>query len=458
MNAEPAFLLTGATGFLGGRVLGRLLREGAKVIVLIRGGRGPDERRISAQARASDLLAQLNCTRHCEQLAVIESDIADIAVESLADQLAVALTQLGATQLVAINVAASLKMEFAGQNPAKREATRLLNQRTNVEGLNRLLNALDRLDAKSADAQPVLQSMVHFSTCYAHGQRTGLLPEEALIPDFGTENSYEQSKRDGESCLNCWQSVRVNRIPVTVIRPSIVTGPDTRDGYLAWLDIFAEPFQINRLSGWMRRLVGIQAPQARLMDVMAAALRRLHIPFVPLLGNSQGVLDFIDAGDVEKYSWLVIQRHRTETLAPGLRYLHLANPQAPTLAQVADLTFSAFGHADLVRRLKFIRGFWLFAALLRLFAAVPMAGRMMRGMHTRTSMLRPYLMRSSGTRFDTRSTAAYFAEIGIGYETRPIDVEYVRSLIAPLPPASPERIESATTASDVAELPDAATA
>lgn len=436
MNTEPAFLLSGATGFLGQRLLRRLLQNQARVIVLSRGGHGPGGTRASAEARMEQLLEELGCASYRAQLAVIETDLADIEVESLAFRIAGCLRQFGASQLLAVNVAASLKMDFPGQDPVRREATRQLNQRTNVLGLERLLHALDRAEAINAGGVPVLKGLVHFSTCYAHGRRSGLIPEDALDPAALAENSYEQSKREGEFRVARWQAERAHRVPVTVIRPSIVTGPDTRDGYLAWLDILSEPVRVDRLSGWMRWLIGIATPGARLVDVVAAARRRLHLPVIPLLGNPGGVLDFIDAGDVEKYSWLAIQRHRDEALAPELRYLHLSNPEAPTLRKVLDMTMSALDHADLGPRFRIMRGYWLFAGLLGLFSAIPVAGLMLRGLYTRTSMLKPYLMRSSGTRFATSATAAYFAEIGVRYQTRRIDTDYVRTLIGAPPPAA----------------------
>lgn len=431
---ETAFLVTGVTGFLGRRMLRRLLREGLPVIALIRGGRAIGAQRLSAQARASDLLADLGCTGHAKQLQVIDADIASLAVDALCEQLAEAMRQIGAKRLIVVNIAASLKMDFDGQAPARREATRQLNQRTNVEGLENLIRTFDRLDERAADDRPVVSSIVHFSTCYAHGRRTGLIEESALNEDVRAENSYEQSKREGEFRLSRWQPARHHRIPVTIIRPSIVTGEGTRDGFLAWLNILGETVQLDGLPRWARWILGVTESSARLIDVGAKAVRRLRVPGLPLLGNSEGVLDLIDVEDVERYSWQVIERHRRGAIAPEVEYLHLSNPNAPTLREVTDMTLAAFGHPDLAPRVKIIRGFWLFAALLQLFSAIPVAGRMIRGLYTRTSMLRPYMMRSTGTRFDTRLTAAYFAATGTTYQLRAVDVDYIRGLLGQAQP------------------------
>ena len=431
MTNEPAFLITGATGFLGSRLLRRLLRSKAQVIVLARGKRG-----VTAEQRVAGLLRDLQCEEHHSRVAVIDADMSDLKPDALAARISAHLRLFGTSRLLAINLAASLKMDFAGQKRSRREATRQLNQNTNVLGLDRLLDALDRVDESHPSRQPILQGLIHFSSCYAHGQRRGLIPEEPLNPDVRTENSYETSKREGEFHLTCWQATRGRFIPVTTIRPSIVTGPDTAHGYLAWLRILSEPVQLDQMSGWMRRMIGIQAPRPRMIDAALAAARRLRLPFVPLLGNEDGVLDLIDADDVEKYSWLIIERHRDENLPPVLRYLHLSNPEAPTLSELVNMTVSAFGHADMLPRFALIQGFWLFTGLLGLLSAIPVLGKSIRRLYTRTSMLRPYLMRPSDTRFTTLATEAFFKQAGVDYKLRRIDADYVRHLIhAPLWPA-----------------------
>lgn len=259
MTSEPAFLMTGATGFLGRPLLRRLLQSGARVIVLARGQRGAAPGGGSVEYRIAGSLRELGCEEHRSRVAVIDADLTRLDVGPLALEISARLQQLGATRLLVINLAASLRMDFAGQKRERREATRQLNHRTNVLGLDRLLQTLDRVDASHPSKQPVLQGLVHFSTCYAHGQRRGLIPEDPLNPDVRTENSCETTKREGEFHLTCWQATRARLVPVTIIRPSIVTGPDTADGYLAWLRTLSEPLRVDRMSGWLRRLVGIIA-------------------------------------------------------------------------------------------------------------------------------------------------------------------------------------------------------
>lgn len=199
---------------------------------------------------------------------------------------------------------------------------------------------------------------------------------------------------------------------------------------------------LDGLPRWARWILGVTDSGARLIDVGATAIRRLRVPCLPLLGNPEGVLDLIDVEDVERYAWQVVQRHRNAALAPEVAYLHLSNPNAPTLRQVTDMTLAAFGHPDLAPGVKIIRGFWLFAALLQLFSAIPVAGRMIRGLYTRTSMLRPYMMRSTGTRFDTSLTAAYFETMGVSYQLRAVDVDYIRSLLGQAQPGAPEHSDN----------------
>ncbi|MGQ0530531.1 MAG: SDR family oxidoreductase [Panacagrimonas sp.] len=437
MNEHTAVLMTGVTGFLGGRLLRRLLEQDQSVIVLCRGRRGKDERAASAHTRVEVLLKSMGCENRRSQVYVIEADLAGIAVDSLSTALRIGMQALKVERLLLVNVAASLKMDFPGQETERRQAIAALNHSTNVVGLTRVLAALDAVAASPQMSSKLISGVVHFSTCYAHGRRVGVLPEAALSDAFDTENSYERSKREGEAVLQGWQTQRPVRVPVTVIRPSIVTGPDTDDGYAAWLDVLGESVNQNRLSGWLRRLLGALPPQMRLIDLMIHSLRRACVPFVPLLGNAQGVLDFIDGDDVERYSMEVLRHHLHERLPAAVQYLQLANPEAPTLREVADMTVEAFGYGALGRRIKIIRGFWLFNLMLRLFAALPVAGVAMKKIYLRTSMLRPYLLRPQGTCFATEQTAAYFAERGVVYQPRRIDTQYVRSLIKPLPVTAP---------------------
>lgn len=95
------------------------------------------------------------------------------------------------------------------QRPASRQATQQLNQRIHVEGLQNLIRRFNRFDDRAIDGRPVIASIVHFSTCYAHGRRTGLIEESALNEDVKAEHSHEQSKREGEFRLSRWQPARV---------------------------------------------------------------------------------------------------------------------------------------------------------------------------------------------------------------------------------------------------------
>lgn len=444
MSGEPAFLLTGATGFLGGRMLRRLLQDGCQVLVLSR-----DARDRAAGSRIDALLEELDCAERRDQVSVIRADLAALDAKTLAAQICAQLRTWGATRLLGINIAASLKMDFVGQEPSRREATCQLNYHTNVLGLERLLEALDRVDALCD--QPVLEGLVHYSTCYAHGPRGGTIPEQEIDSQIPTENSYERSKREGEYSIARWQADRPRRIPVTIVRPSIVTGPDTRDGYLAWLDLLSERVRLEGLSSWERWLTGVHSPNARVVDLVAGALSRLHLPLIPVPGKAEALIDLVDVDSVDRYAWAVVQRHRQESLAPALRYLHLSNPRAPSLREVVDVTVAAFDQPGLSQRLTLVDGFRLFSSLLRLLSAIPVAGAAIRRIYQRTAMLQPYLMRAEGARFSTAATAAYFAEIGLAYETQDFGIDYVRSLIGE-PPQAPTRSEPGRSDPSVGDI------
>jgi nucleoside-diphosphate-sugar epimerase len=444
-------VVAGVTGFLGRRTLKRLLVDGDKVIVLIRGnvrhGKSAD-----AQQRLTSLLASLNCSAHAQSVAAIDMDISAIDVTLLGSQLRQACQALDVKDLTAINFAASLKMDFPGQSETGAERIRSQNQRTNVEGLKNLTAAIG-LAEKLSGNQIQLQHFVQFGTAYAHGQATGLLLEESIALEIGTNNSYERSKRLGEHHLEQWHAPRASRTRLSIIRPSIVTGPDTPDGLGAWLNILSEPVRTSSMPKWLQRFFRLEQDRHRLIDVVRAIARRLPIP-VPMLGNRDGVLDLIDVGDVDRYSYRVIRDARPASAFPVPLYLHLSNPLSGTLREVSISVLGAAGCADIAGRLRVFRGFNLFTALLSIFSVLPFSGAAVGNLFKRTQMLRPYLMRPSQTRFDTTRTRDYFRGLDCEYQVRRIDTEYLAELLlqkriplAPLPVEADDGSESVTVAS-----------
>lgn len=454
------FLLTGATGFLGRRILHRLLGSGAHICVLVRdraARRGkPAE---TAFQRTENLLAELGHTMDPARVQVIVGDLQDFDRPAIEAQLRGALTHFASSELLLINIAASLTMDHPGQAADKRERIQSQNHRTNVLGFAQLLDLLSDLDQRPLARRRLrLRHVFHFSTAYAHGGRHGLLPETTL-GEAEPHNSYESSKREGEHMLERWANQPGCRRPgVTILRPSIVTGPDTPDGYAAWLDTLLQPVEVEPLGLLAQTVLQLNQTRVPMLELLMRALERLHLPWMPIPGNAEGLIDLIDVDDVDRYAWACIcaESVRAKASEPRTLYLHLSNPNADNLLSLARTTLSACGQSESrVDRVRIIKGYLQFDLMLRLVSRMPVIGAPLSGLYQRTAMLRPYLARPSNTRFDTRATSAYFAGLGLRYQPRRIDAHYVQQLIAQRQQPAPARAQPAVVV-DIRSTPSAA--
>ncbi|MGW1401022.1 SDR family oxidoreductase [Streptomyces sp. NPDC002405] len=190
--------LTGATGFLGLRLLRCLLDTHRSVTVLAHAGSGDALHRITRffaltgapEAFVAGLPGRLR---------VVETDLerpglglSGRAFQELADGLGAIWHSAGS-----INLEAEL--------PELR--------RTNVEGTRHVLEL-----AAAGRGRPVVH---HVSTAFVAGsRREGVAYEDELDDAYGFENAYERSKYEAEVLVHAWS--REHRRPVVVLRPSIL--------------------------------------------------------------------------------------------------------------------------------------------------------------------------------------------------------------------------------------------
>lgn len=190
--------LTGATGFLGLRLLRRLLETHRSVTVLAHAGSGDALHRI---------------TRFFELTGVPEASVAQ-----LPDRLRVVETELerpglGLSRRVFQKLADGLGAIWhsAGSINLSGDLTEL--RPTNVEGTRHVLEL-----AAAGRARPVVH---HVSTAFVAGsRREGVAYEDELDDAYGFENAYERSKYEAEKLIHAWS--REHRRPVVVLRPSIL--------------------------------------------------------------------------------------------------------------------------------------------------------------------------------------------------------------------------------------------
>ncbi|MGW2898784.1 SDR family oxidoreductase [Streptomyces sp. NPDC001212] len=257
--------LTGATGFLGLRLLRRLLDTHRSVTVLAHAGSGDALHRITRFfALTGEPEAFVDGLPR--RLRVVETELerpglglSGRAFQELADGLGAIWHSAG-----------SINLE--GELPELR--------RTNVEGTRHVLEL-----AAAGRRRPVVH---HVSTAFVAGsRREGVAYEDELDDAYGFENAYERSKYEAEVLVHAWS--REHRRPVVVLRPSIlVTDLPPHP------DLPSHPLQvIERILRDARRTAGPGSPDH---DGAASAGPRSAGPGEPrirLVGHPHGHLNLI---------------------------------------------------------------------------------------------------------------------------------------------------------------------
>jgi thioester reductase-like protein len=189
-------LLTGATGFVGMEVLARYLEHtDRRVYALVRGA---NERDVTA--RLKHTLRSLFGAGHpyARRVVAVRGDITrpGLGLGRKRDQLAERVSEV-------VHGAASVSFELGLEDM----------RQINVEGTRRVLEFAERAQARGG-----LRRLSYISTAYVAGEHAGRFNEDDLDVGQRFRNAYEQSKFEAE------RLVGGARLPVTVLRPSIVVG------------------------------------------------------------------------------------------------------------------------------------------------------------------------------------------------------------------------------------------
>ena len=198
---EPV-LVTGANGFIGARVVDRLLEQGRRVHALGRAREGvPWARRL--HAALDDIAGAPADPAARPGLSCVEVDWSD------ASSCARALERERAPErALLIHVTGDTKF-----TPGDPEAQR----RFNVDASVAIVRAL----------RPRLARVVHTSTAYVCGDRRGTILETELDSGQSFRNPYERSKFEAEQAMRALAAELA--LPLTIVRPSIIVN-DTRSG------------------------------------------------------------------------------------------------------------------------------------------------------------------------------------------------------------------------------------
>ncbi|MFC9748313.1 SDR family oxidoreductase [Streptomyces niveus] len=190
--------LTGATGFLGLRLLRRLLGTHRSVTVLAHTGSGDALHRI---------------TRFFEVTGAPEAYVAELPGRLRVVETELERPGLGLSSHAFQELADSLDTIWHSAGSINLEGDLPALRRTNVEGTRHVMEL-----AAAGRARPVVH---HVSTAFVAGRRReGVAYEDELDDAYGFENAYERSKYEAEMLIHAWS--REHRRPVVVLRPSIL--------------------------------------------------------------------------------------------------------------------------------------------------------------------------------------------------------------------------------------------
>ncbi len=273
-------LLTGVTGNLGSWLAGEMLRQGNRVLALMRNSTYED-----ADKRLDRIFNIVGADPLRDNIEAVLGDICDKGLGSK-------LKTGGAMNISkVVHCAACTKF---GTSDA--ESIHV----TNIEGTGNVLEL----------ARDLSVPVVHVSSAYVAGKRTGVAKEDELDMGQDFNNVYEYTKNEAEKLVCAWS--KENSIPTIILRPSIVMG-DTVHG---------RTIRFNSMYDLIR--------------VLELIMSNLGDEVIRIAANGETTKNIIPVDYFAETAWCIINAN-----IPGT--YHITNPSPPTLSDLAEILSNLFG-------------------------------------------------------------------------------------------------------------------
>jgi len=290
-------ILTGANGFIGAHLLRRLLAQGWRVYALGRSAaesRWPD--RVFAALREVGSTDGLDGNLSCHEVELSASELKP-------DDLLPA--DFSAPEATLFHVAGDTRFRPSDVG---------LQRRLNISAPLHLVGAL----------KGRISRMIHVSTAYVAGKRTGLIREGEL--DCGQDfwNSYEQSKFDAEIAVT--RLCHDEGIPLVIVRPSIITNDRQSGRASTFTHLNAMVEVVSRIQEYYGLADG---------QVVSKAIR--------LVANPQASPNLAPVDSIIPALLQIAE----SAAAPG-RAFHLCHPRPQPNREVMALIYEAFKVKDLL--------------------------------------------------------------------------------------------------------------
>ena len=263
-TSERTIFITGGTGNIGTALIERLLTRdhSTRLILLVRGG-STEQARERIENSLQMLSPQFCFADHAERVTLLTGDI----TERFLGLDPATWTRVAGELTEIVHCAAATK--FLLPLPCARTI--------NVTGTAHVL-AL----AEAAHRHGQLRQMVHVSTAFVSGDRTGIIYEEDRTPPTGFANAYEQTKWEGEQLVRA----KMPELPLTTARPSVVVG-DSRTGRTLAFNVLYTPLRLIH-DGRLKRIPILAKAQLDVvpLDYVADALAHIAGSYQQTVGRT----------------------------------------------------------------------------------------------------------------------------------------------------------------------------